>query len=123
MKNLKSRGFYAEEKAVQYLKNKGFLILKRNYRTRFGEIDIIAKKLNKIYFIEVKLIKNEEYLPEAKINYIKKRSLKRSALIFMEESAFANKNDNNIEFWLITLMASPRDSKKQYISVISNLPL
>jgi putative endonuclease len=40
--------------AKDYLINQGFTILQKNYRTRIGEIDIIAKKEKTIYFIEVK---------------------------------------------------------------------
>ncbi|WP_448384806.1 YraN family protein, partial [Fervidobacterium sp.] len=44
----------AEELAVQFLKRNGYKIVERNYRTPFGEIDIIAK-LGKTYmFVEVK---------------------------------------------------------------------
>ncbi len=122
MKNLKRLGFNAEERVVQYLKNNGFAILKRNYRTRYGEIDIIAQKLDTVYFIEVKLIKNVQYLPEAKINQKKKRALKRTALMFLEETA-PNENEKNTEFWLIAVIESPKNTQKPSISIIHNLSL
>ncbi|MBP9760372.1 MAG: YraN family protein [Candidatus Pacebacteria bacterium] len=37
-----------------YLKNRGYLILDRNYRKKWGELDIIAQKDNVLHFIEVK---------------------------------------------------------------------
>jgi len=40
--------------AKNYLINQGFIVLHKNYRTKGGEIDIIAKKEKTIYFIEVK---------------------------------------------------------------------
>ena len=48
------KGNTAEEIVVLYLKNIGFQILDQNYLKKWGEIDIVAKKLRKIHFIEVK---------------------------------------------------------------------
>lgn len=122
MQNLKRLGYEAEEKAAKYLESNGFTILKRNYRTRFGEIDIIAEKLDTIYFIEVKLTTGPPYLPETKINQRKKIALKRTALMFLEEQVL-NEGDKNTEFWLIAVIRSPINSQESRISVISNLPL
>jgi putative endonuclease len=56
-----SVGKIGEELACRYLQDNGYLILSRNYRSRFGEIDIIAKKGNCIAFIEVKYRKNNRF--------------------------------------------------------------
>ncbi len=47
-------GELGEEIACKYLKNKGFVIIERNYTLKFGEIDIVAKKGDCIHFVEVK---------------------------------------------------------------------
>ena len=47
-------GLAAEKASVEYLETLGFHILERNYRKRYGEIDIIARKGNCIHFIEIK---------------------------------------------------------------------
>jgi putative endonuclease len=44
--NTRFKGKIAENKAVEFLKNKNFKILKTNFYTKFGEIDIIAFKDN-----------------------------------------------------------------------------
>lgn len=47
-------GDLGEKIAVKYLKNKGYEILDRNYGEKWGELDIVAKNEDILYFIEVK---------------------------------------------------------------------
>lgn len=47
-------GFTYEEKAAKYLEEKGYRILERNFYSRFGEIDLIARDGKYLVFIEVK---------------------------------------------------------------------
>jgi putative endonuclease len=52
---VRSQGFQFEERAVAYLKSKGWQILAQNYSSRFGEIDIIClDPLGAVVFVEVK---------------------------------------------------------------------
>ena len=50
----KQIGDNAEDVAVMFLKQKGHKVLDRNWKTKYCEIDIISKKLDVIYFTEVK---------------------------------------------------------------------
>ncbi|PIE98453.1 MAG: YraN family protein [Treponema sp.] len=50
----KTIGNEGEEVVANYLRKKGFTVIERNYRTRTGEIDIIATQEDKIVFFEVK---------------------------------------------------------------------
>ncbi len=47
-------GRAGEELAAQYLRDKGYSILDRNWRCDQGEIDIIARQQNEVVFVEVK---------------------------------------------------------------------
>lgn len=49
-----SIGRVGEDIAAGYLENRGFSILSRNYRKKWGELDIVAKKDGVVHFIEVK---------------------------------------------------------------------
>lgn len=49
-----SVGKIGEDKAAGYLAKNGYRIRERNYRCRFGEIDIVAEKAEYIVFVEVK---------------------------------------------------------------------
>ena len=47
-------GKHGEDIAADYLINRGYSIITRNYRRRFGEVDIVARKDSTIVFVEVK---------------------------------------------------------------------
>lgn len=47
-------GHAAEKSAAKFLSQNGYRILQLNYKTKFGEIDIIATKGSTLHFIEVK---------------------------------------------------------------------
>lgn len=51
-KNTRRIGAYYEEQAAQYLQSKGYTIIKRNYKTPYGEIDLIAKKPDLLCFVK-----------------------------------------------------------------------
>ncbi len=52
-------GEIGENIAVRFLMKHNFLILDRNYTKKWGEIDIVAEKSNKLYFVEVKSVSRE----------------------------------------------------------------
>jgi Holliday junction resolvase-like predicted endonuclease len=52
-------GEIGENIATRFLMKHGFSILDRNYTKKWGEIDIIAEKSNKLHFIEVKSVSRE----------------------------------------------------------------
>ena len=56
--NTKVTGNNGEDKAAEYLIQKGYAVLDRNWRTKTGEIDIIALKDEYIVFVEVKSLPN-----------------------------------------------------------------
>lgn len=54
-------GPWGEEQAATFLRNKGWQITARNYRTRYGELDIIAENEKYLVFVEVKTRKNDHF--------------------------------------------------------------
>ena len=59
--NTKEIGNLGEDTACEYLKSHGYMILQRNYHSRYGEIDIIASKGDTVVFCEVKTRKNSSF--------------------------------------------------------------
>ena len=53
-------GKWGEEHAVRELERRGYAILARRYRTRHGEIDIVADDAGTVVFVEVKARRQEE---------------------------------------------------------------
>ena len=85
-------GVQGEELAAQFLKDKEYEILERNYISRFGEIDIIAKKDEYICFVEVKTRKHESLeRPEFFVDNLKQKKLILTADVFLSNNeTFAN---------------------------------
>lgn len=82
--NKRETGKIYESKAVAFLQNKGYEIIERNYFTRYGEIDIIAKEDGYFVFIEVKYRKdNKSGSPESAVNSTKRRHMRQSALEYI----------------------------------------
>jgi putative endonuclease len=78
-------GELGEDVACKFLVKHGFSILERNYTKKWGEIDIIAEKWNKRYFIEVKsksvsdlnFVLDEVNRPEENMHIWKMKRLRR----------------------------------------------
>lgn len=80
-------GLLGEVLALDFLKQNGFKIIKRNYRTRFGEVDIIARDKDTFCFIEVKARKNNKFgLPQEAVSLNKQRHIARAAIWFLKEN-------------------------------------
>jgi len=84
----RSIGTKYEGIAMDYLKEKGYEELGRNYYSRYGELDLICKDLSKgeIVFVEVKYRKTGEYGSGLEsITRSKQRKLVKTATIYLKE--------------------------------------
>jgi putative endonuclease len=78
-------GKEGEELASDFLRNKGFSIIRKNYRTVFGEIDIIAKDRGVIVFVEVKTRADSAFgHPFEAVDHRKREKIRKVALSFMK---------------------------------------
>ena len=90
--NTKIIGSEGENRAASYLENKGFTIIKRNWRTKRGEIDIIAVKNDTLVFVEVKTLPNGTLdMIQRELNYQKReRILKTSKRFLLNHREYNN---------------------------------
>lgn len=80
-------GAWGEAKAAEYLKKKHYRILSTGYRTRFGEIDIIAANKTFLVFVEVKLRKSDSFAQALEFVDVRKQNrLRSTASLFLAEN-------------------------------------
>lgn len=78
-------GLNAESFAAEFLKSRGYIIVERNFRSHFGEIDIIARHDGCLVFIEVKMRRTKGYgSPQAAVNLRKQERMVKSALQYVK---------------------------------------
>lgn len=89
--NTKVYGTQGETVATQYLKDKKYKILKQNFVTKIGEIDIIAQTQDIIVFVEVKARKNTRFgYPREAINSAKQQKIRLVATQYLLKNKLIN---------------------------------
>lgn len=97
----KEVGNFGENLAARYLNLKGYKIIKKNFRTKFGEIDLIAKKEEILVFVEVKTRSSNKFgEPSEAVNFIKTTKIIKTANYFI---SYFNIFDYNIRFDVIEI--------------------
>ena len=94
-------GRAGEKLAVDFLKKKGFKILKTNYKTPVGEIDIIAQDNDAIVFIEVKTRSSDNYgLPREAVDGKKQEKYYKTATLYLQKEG---KMDSSCRFDVVEI--------------------
>lgn len=97
-------GRSGEEAAGRFLKEKGYKILKRNYKSKLGEIDIIAQDRDTLCFIEVKTRRSLKYgLPSEAVCGFKQSKISKAALVYLKEN---NQLDSKARFDVLSVTYS-----------------
>ena len=108
-------GKESESTAVRHLKKKGYKIIEQNYRTKLGEIDIIAKENNTIVFVEVKSRKSVSFgNPKYAVTPKKMRKISMVALYFLKVT---NQSDSKARFDVVSISPGGKDPE---IEIIKN---
>ena len=82
--NRRALGTRYEELAAGYLRDRGLRVLERNYRTRFGEIDLIAEDAGTLVFVEVKYRSGAgKGAPEEAVGRAKQAVIRRQAWAYL----------------------------------------
>ena len=98
-------GLQGEDIAVSFLKAQGYGILARNYRQRFGEVDIVAEDGDTLVFVEVKTRRSERFgSPFEAVDTRKQIKLSRIAQDYIIRH---NLEDRDARFDVVAVLLKP----------------
>jgi putative endonuclease len=110
-------GKAGERLAVRALKRAGYRVLATNWRTRGGEIDIVAEQNGTIVFVEVKTRRSDSFAaPELAVNSKKRRKLARAAWRFLERNSAT---ERDCRFDIVSILNEP-ESGRPKVEIIPN---
>jgi len=110
-------GNRGERLAIRFLKKKGFRIIARQYRTKQGEIDIVAADGDAIVFVEVKTRSNlKAGHPTEAIGHRKQKKLTNLALGFLKKHKAL---DQPARFDVVSIVI-PKDGRKPMVEHYPN---
>lgn len=117
-------GELGEDIACKYLDKYEYKILERNYTKKWGEIDIVAQKGNKIYFVEVKSqnqggVTHETIRPEENMHPKKLQRLSRTIQTYVLEKT---SGEVDWQFDLIVVLLN-ENKKTAHVRRIENIIL
>lgn len=103
-------GKASENLAVDYLKGNGYRVIKKNYRSRTGEIDIIAREKGVICFVEVKSRSCDNFgNPAEAVSNFKQKQIAKAAICYLKEKKLL---DREARFDVVAVTYS--DNKPQF---------
>ena len=111
-------GNFGEDLSADYLKKKKYKVLKRNWRTKIGEIDILASDKDCIVIIEVKTKTNPDFgHPAEMVDYFKQKKLITLARFI--QKVYPN-NDIRIDVVAVDLSVEPPNIEHIENAVLAN---
>ena len=128
-------GEIGENIAVKFLVKHGFSILGRNYTKKWGEIDIIAEKDTRLYFIEVKSVSREtlntfipksfnssderyQYRPEDNMHPWKLKRLSRTIQTYLLSKRIPDEKEWQVDLFVVYLSQKERKARVKVVSDI-----
>lgn len=80
-------GAWGESLAAEYLRKKHYTLIAMNYRSRYGEIDLIVSNRKYLVFVEVKLRKSASFANAFEhVDYHKQNRLRLTAQYYLSEN-------------------------------------
>lgn len=87
MATSKLSGAWGEALAAEYLRKKHYKVIAAGYRSRFGEIDLIAQNKQYLVFVEVKLRKNADFATaRSYVNHAKQDRIRVTASMYLSQN-------------------------------------
>jgi putative endonuclease len=109
----KELGKKGEEKAIRFLKKRGYRLIEKNYVCKMGEMDIIAKEKDTLVFIEVKTRTSTLFgPPQLAVHSSKQRQLSKVALNYLKEKQL---EDVKARFDVVAILLEQKGEKIELI--------
>ncbi|MCL1878973.1 MAG: YraN family protein [Defluviitaleaceae bacterium] len=116
--NKVAAGLRGQNEAEKFLIARGIEILQRNYRVRFGEIDLICREGGVIIFAEVKFRSGTGFgSPAESVGYAKQQKIIRTAMHYI---AANNLDDNDFRFDVIEVLEVLEKRNVVHVNQIEN---
>ena len=133
--NSQKTGELGEDVACKFLMKHGFSVLERNYTKKWGEIDIVAEKANKIHFIEVKSVSREtlntftpksyndsderyEHRPEDNMHPWKLKRLSRTIQTYLLSKNVSEEKEWQVDLLVVYICQKENKAKVKVVSDI-----
>lgn len=119
-------GNLGENLACRFLEERGFKIVERNYRKKWGELDIVAEKNGVLHFVEVKSLAVShkpyavEFRPEDAVRAWKKKRMSRAIRTYLLDHKIPDETDFQIDIAAVFLDFM---RKKARIRMLENVNL
>ena len=125
------RGEIGENIAVRFLVKQGFSIIERNYTKKWGELDIVAEKGSRLYFIEVKSVSRDnlgqvsqetldQYKPEDNMHPWKLKRLSRTIQTYLLSKKVPEDREWQVDLLVVFLDLK---AKKARVKVVKDIIL
>ncbi len=116
----KEIGRIGEQLVADWLKTKGYIIVKQNFRCDYGEIDIVAENPKTVVFVEVKTRKeNSLTAPKDAVDFNKRRKIAITAKTFLKQ-AFLSDMNYRFDVAEVTYKVAEDQSPKFILNYIKN---
>jgi putative endonuclease len=111
----RERGEWGEERAARFLKEKQYRIISRNYSSRYGEIDLIARDKDTVVFVEVKTRAGSAYgRPGEAVDHAKQRKMIKTAMRYIQENEL-DKQDVGYRFDIVEILYTDEGYRIEHI--------
>ena len=121
MATTREQGQYTEGLACQFLENKGFRLIEKNFSCKVGEIDLIMKDKESLVFVEVRYRKSNNFGSAAEsITAAKQLKLIKTASLYLQRHDKLNKYPARFDVVSITGFIETDNLDKINIDWIEN---
>lgn len=113
-----SVGAKSEELVAGWLAKNGYEVLERNYRSKFGEIDVIVRKDEKVFFVEVRARSGVSGLDSAVESVDRRKLMKIKATIRCFLASGAHGCYDNADLGILVIAVNWYNSRRARIKVV-----